>query len=255
VELTTMTNHERVGRALALLKEGMPYVEREMRAAYGDGWIEHATASFPAARRPDIRDIHALLATMSNNWRSVFGKKLGRREQSIVNEVRTVRNDWAHQETFSDDDTYRALDSAERLLRAIASETEASAIEPLRLDLRREMVHPENRDSESFGSRTVVTKSPAKLTSAKAIIPGAKGKYRPLYDHLMRTRNDMATMSFTEIEQILGGSLAASARKYQAWWGNEIGGSHVHAKAWMEAGFHAHLELADERVTFERVPD
>ena len=42
---------------------------------------------------------------------SVFGKKLGNAERTLVNELRTIRNDWAHQEPFSTDDTYRALDS------------------------------------------------------------------------------------------------------------------------------------------------
>jgi len=33
------TNHARVGEALELLNEGLrPFVERELRAAYGDKW-------------------------------------------------------------------------------------------------------------------------------------------------------------------------------------------------------------------------
>ena len=36
-----ITNHERVGKALELLKAGLrPYVEREMRARYGGSWGE-----------------------------------------------------------------------------------------------------------------------------------------------------------------------------------------------------------------------
>lgn len=34
-----ITNHERVGKALELLKAGLgPFVEREFKAKYGDGW-------------------------------------------------------------------------------------------------------------------------------------------------------------------------------------------------------------------------
>ena len=34
-----ITNHERVGKALELLKAGLgPFVEREFKAKFGDGW-------------------------------------------------------------------------------------------------------------------------------------------------------------------------------------------------------------------------
>jgi hypothetical protein len=36
-------------------------------------------------------------------------------------EIRDWRNKWAHQEPFSSDDAYRALDSAERLLSAVSA--------------------------------------------------------------------------------------------------------------------------------------
>jgi len=35
-----ITNADRVGRALELLNKGLqPFVEREMKAAYGDNWL------------------------------------------------------------------------------------------------------------------------------------------------------------------------------------------------------------------------
>ena len=35
------TNHERVGRALALLSSGLaPFAERELKAAYGSSWLD-----------------------------------------------------------------------------------------------------------------------------------------------------------------------------------------------------------------------
>ena len=34
-----ITNHERVGKALELLKSGLlPFIERELKAKYGNGW-------------------------------------------------------------------------------------------------------------------------------------------------------------------------------------------------------------------------
>ena len=40
----TISNSERVGRALDLLREGLyPFVEREMFSAYSDKWLVAAT--------------------------------------------------------------------------------------------------------------------------------------------------------------------------------------------------------------------
>jgi len=38
-----ITNHERVGKALELMRVGLkPYVERELKTAFGDKWIDEA---------------------------------------------------------------------------------------------------------------------------------------------------------------------------------------------------------------------
>src|SRR5689334_399966 len=45
-----------------------------------------------------------------------FDDVIGRVGQGYCKELREYRNAWAHQESFSDDDAYRCLDTAERLL-------------------------------------------------------------------------------------------------------------------------------------------
>src|SRR5690606_18265978 len=54
-------------------------------------------------------------------WYDVFRKTLGYAERNLISELRDVRNKWAHQQSFSTDDAYRALDSIERLLTAISA--------------------------------------------------------------------------------------------------------------------------------------
>ena len=54
-----------------------------------------------------------------------------------MNELIAVRNSWAHQETFSNDDTDRALDSVTRLLRAVGAAKEAEAADQMKHELRR----------------------------------------------------------------------------------------------------------------------
>ena len=122
-----ITNRERIGKALDLLKEGLaPFVQRELENQYGKYWITEVTADWPY--EPDWTDdgephldIALLLRLMWEQWNPVFRQTLGHAERSLVSELRDVRNRWAHQNRFSSDDTYRALDSASRLLTAISA--------------------------------------------------------------------------------------------------------------------------------------
>ena len=50
-----------------------------------------------------------------------FDDAIGRVGQGYSKELREARNDWAHNKSFSDDDAYRCLDTAERLLTSIGA--------------------------------------------------------------------------------------------------------------------------------------
>jgi DNA-binding transcriptional regulator YiaG len=79
-----------------------------------------------------------------------------------------------------------------------------------------------------------------------------RSKYAPLFDHLNRSGVREVTLTFTEIEALLGGALPGSARSGRAWWSNRDKGA-VQAAAWMAAGYHVvDLDLASERVTFRK---
>ena len=58
-------------------------------------------------------------------WNEVFRGTLGNVERSLLGELREARNRWAHQQPFSSDDAYRALDSVARLLTAVSAEEAA----------------------------------------------------------------------------------------------------------------------------------
>ena len=111
-----ISNYERVGKALDLLKEGLqPFVERELNAKYGKYWITTVTANWQNdlmwdGDKPRL-DAAALLKMMWDQWNDVFRETLGQSERTLVSELRDVRNRWAHQNAFSGDDAYRALDS------------------------------------------------------------------------------------------------------------------------------------------------
>lgn len=140
------SNHERVGKALELLNQGLqPFVERERRAVHGDRWLDAAQGNLREDRAPSKGkgkdkaahwDPQALLVVMWDQWNLVFKNTLGPAERSLVSELRDVRNKWAHQQTFTTDDAYRALDSIQRLLTA-TSASEASEVEKHKQELLR----------------------------------------------------------------------------------------------------------------------
>ena len=66
-----------------------------------------------------------------------FGQAVGKAGEAFASELRQVRNEWAHNKTFTDDDAYRALDTAERLLKLVGAAGEADEVRDIRLNLRR----------------------------------------------------------------------------------------------------------------------
>lgn len=153
-----ITNHERVGKALDLLTAGLkPFVERELKANDPPEWFAETKRSLEGnqlqlrgtAENP-LWDAAAILVTMWNRWNDVFRKTLGHAERTLVSELREFRNRWAHQQPFSTDDAYRALDSVARLLAAVSA-SEADDVEKMKMELLRvrfdEQVRSEKRRS------------------------------------------------------------------------------------------------------------
>ena len=138
-----ITNHDRIGKALDLLREGLgPFVEREVtakvkaRAVRIDSIRRFAENPILADKPIAEWDASALLKLMWDTWNDVFRDALGFTERSLVSELRTWRNRWAHQERLSSDDADRALDSAERLLTAVSA-AEADEVGKMKQELRR----------------------------------------------------------------------------------------------------------------------
>ncbi|MGI6302743.1 MAG: Swt1 family HEPN domain-containing protein [Verrucomicrobiota bacterium] len=152
-----ISNHERVGKALDMLRAGLgPFVDRELQAAAKDGSISppdlrrYLDDPMLSKRTPNEWDSAALLKLMWDLWNDVFRKILGHAERSLVSELRDVRNKWAHQEAFSSDDADRALDSSERILTAVSA-PQADEVRKIKMELRRlvfdEQVRAEKRKS------------------------------------------------------------------------------------------------------------
>ncbi len=127
-----LSNRDRVGRAFELLAAGLgPYVDRRMRATNrrGGDWLQAwaASASPPVRGNVSLNDPALLLRVMAESWEAAFRDELTRSDRNLVFELRDVRNRWAHNDAFSADDAYRAMDSIERLLTAIDAREAAEA--------------------------------------------------------------------------------------------------------------------------------
>ena len=160
-----ITNHERVGKALDLLKDGIaPFVVREFESSYKDSAAEAIRAMADDrmyVNKPIAEwDAGALLKLMWEAWNDVFRTILGQSERSLLSELRNWRNKWAHQEPFSGDDADRALDSAERMLAAISA-SQADEVRKIKMELRRtqydEQVRGEKRKTAGTAIESAVS--------------------------------------------------------------------------------------------------
>ncbi|PKQ27862.1 MAG: AAA+ family ATPase [Candidatus Anoxymicrobium japonicum] len=179
------TNRDRIDEGLLLLTKGLfPFVEREMRSVYGKGWEHEASKTFTdaadAGKKLNWKDPQVILIIMSKKWNDVFKRTLGFAERNLVSELRDVRNSWAHQESFSTDDTYRALDSMARLLNAVSA-AEADQIEKMKMELLR-LRFEEQRRSEDRKSAPVEGRPAENLKPWREIVTPhpdvASGKYQ-----------------------------------------------------------------------------
>jgi predicted AAA+ superfamily ATPase len=164
-----ITHHERVGKALDFLKTGLgPFVGREVKAAIEVKALTidkvRGFAEDPMLANKPIEqwDASALLKLMWDTWNEVFRKTLGFSERSLVSEIRDWRNKWAHQQPFSSDDVYRALDSVGRLLTAVSA-PQADEVEKAKMELLRvrfdEQARGEKRKSSGIALESGVTGS------------------------------------------------------------------------------------------------
>jgi hypothetical protein len=132
-------NRDLVGQGLALVASGLsPFVDTRMTAAVPEGqdWMEvlasRDLSRYGARRRYSLSDARFLLRVVTEE-RGAFKDQLSRTEQGFAGELRETGNRWAHGEAISGDDTYRALDTMERLLTAAGAAEQADEVRRLRL--------------------------------------------------------------------------------------------------------------------------
>lgn len=183
------TNHERVGKALELLKTGLaPFVDREIKSAIKLGSLSpQAVKGYLddpiLANKPIVEwDAAALLKIVLETWNDVFRKTLGKADRNLVFELRDSRNKWAHQETFSSDDADRVLDSAERLLTSVSA-PQAEDVRKIKMELRRVVFDEQARGEKRKSAGTAIeSAAPSALKPWREVVTPhkdvASGQYQ-----------------------------------------------------------------------------
>ena len=158
-----LTNTQRVQRAMQLLCEGLsPFVDSRLNQTLGEQWPALVSDKGRAAPANARADTHFLLTAMNHTWREAgFEDTLGHAGRSWVSELLEARSRWEHNEAFSSDQTYRALDTAQLLLNAVGSGALAAEIDPLRQELLRSRFAEEERQVRRRRSSVAVEGTPA----------------------------------------------------------------------------------------------
>lgn len=121
-----ISNYDRVGNALKQLNSVLaPFAAAEMKRVFPDDALKTAKGYFIDSSNlsEDISnwDSSAIFKLMGDAWKDVFKQKLSNADRNFISELREARNKWAHEKTFSGDDTFRVFDTIERLLISIGS--------------------------------------------------------------------------------------------------------------------------------------
>lgn len=137
-----LTNRDRVGRVLELMREGtIPFAEQQFQAHLGKNWsndVQQCVNTKLRVGKDGIEwDTYSLLRAIDATWGQVFGKVLDKTHRAWINEILAARNSWAHDEAFGSDDTDRVIDTVQRFLQAISAGDQASAVSKIKMDLRR----------------------------------------------------------------------------------------------------------------------
>lgn len=246
-----MTVRQRVDEALEQVKTGLnPFVATQMNNVYRGGWIERAKTSlrpgdtFTTDRqgRPQL-DVTALCAIVLGNWMDVFGRTLGKREQSILHSVRSIRNAHFHQEEFDLERGLTALTEIEALLNAVGAGAQAERVRALKEETGKERyAAPARERAKSSGDSSGGTgRAPQDMTLAVDVADATLVPWR----QVIAPHPDVASRRFINAEfaadlyQVAHGSASEEYRDPEAFF----------ARTYLTSGLRSLLQTAATRLS------
>lgn len=140
--MNNVDRHQLIGQTLTTLAGGLsPFVAQVLNRVIppGTDWAELLRAKDAQNGRAggEYRnsDVALMLRVMTERLGELgypFNRAMPRQAEIYAKEMREVRNKWAHTGEFSDAEAYRAIDSAELLLRAIGAAKVAERVHTLK---------------------------------------------------------------------------------------------------------------------------
>jgi hypothetical protein len=163
-----VTNRDRIGQMLEILAPELDsFIQRavESELPAGEDWTyiveirdqgRNRTGPRTYSRTDPQLQLRMLCENITSQYKQgwyPYDGLLSRSHKAMASELADVRNKWAHNDSFNTDDATRALDTAERLLKAINSADAADRVQKIRLELRRVAV---DRDDQRVIKKAVL---------------------------------------------------------------------------------------------------
>jgi hypothetical protein len=184
-----ISNRDRIGRMFELVAPALDdFIARSVAPQLPEGATWTALVAMKDKTKglddPQVQ-LRMLTENIPHNLKPgwfPFDDAIGRVRQGYSKELREARNEWAHNRSFSDDDAYRCLDTAERLLVAIGAPSVADEVKGIRLGLR----------------HLTADKDDQKVLKSAAVTPESAG-LRP-WREVLAPHDDVATGNFQAAE-------------------------------------------------------
>eukprot|EP00742_Colponemidia_sp_Colp-10_P010787 GILJ01011883.1.p1 GENE.GILJ01011883.1~~GILJ01011883.1.p1 ORF type:complete len:259 (+),score=25.23 GILJ01011883.1:44-778(+) len=142
---TELSPSQVVGRALEFFNEAFrPFVVESLRQVFADRWFAAARngPNFVAGADTEISEVQMLdgrfqvsvdedpllwdtrviIHLVLAHWQRVFSPRVPALVRSFLFHMKEIRNQWAHQNSFTWQDAYRAIDLVELILKYIGSD-------------------------------------------------------------------------------------------------------------------------------------
>lgn len=181
--------------------------------------------------------------------------------KNLLNGIRETRNQLAHfrgdLSTEERDRLKFAVDWITRCQEDYQKEKEGKKFELTRQksSLGESEKESEIQKAEEQIEGLVTSKEPVEYVFSEST--KGTGRYASLADWLQSQsgRQSQITLTFNQVEEIIGGNLPGSAREFRNWWANDSVG-HIHSQLWLDAGWRTtYINLNEKRVTFIRIKE
>ena len=189
------SNRDRIGKMFEIMGGALDsFITEVLKPEIGDtDWVlvvkladeDKGNAGREYSRTDPAMQLRMLTERITNRVKKgwyPFDGVLTHETEAYASLLREVRNKWAHNASFDDDSTLRALDYAKLLLAAVGQMAAADQINAMLLDVR----------------RIASGKQDAKVLKASAVVPGASG-LTP-WRHVLKPREEVATGNFQSSE-------------------------------------------------------